>query len=89
MKYLEYYKKAMKTGKLLSKNPNGLCYEKGFNKKKLALFEPEEIKNAYWASEITSSEYFDLPDGRERSKSEFGPTRQTIVLFLAALNNEL
>ena len=95
-KYLEYYKKAMKTGKLLNINnhycPNGLCGEfDGCDE--MNLFEPtrEDYKElsrqglctAYWASGLP----YEYP--MSTLDSCFSPLRQNIVLFLAAMNEEL
>jgi hypothetical protein len=96
-KYLKFYERCMKTGVLpeesiegytLYSGSNGLCNSVDFDDDNAAfhLFEPthEEMilyrcpSRAYWAW-----------DGVGLNSSHFGPTRQNIVLFLAAMNNEL
>lgn len=86
----------MKTGKLLnlrghSFGANGLCHELDG----IDLFHPTEEDSrkyklqAYWASEVDLDEYERDLDSRERARSEFGPTRQNIVLLMAAMAGEL
>lgn len=84
----------MKTGKLLDEHPNGLCYEPGFRSGAMELFEPTDEDsykygtNAYWASGYDYIEWDD-PELRKDAIGGFTPLRQTIVLFLAAMNGEL
>lgn len=94
MNHLEYYKECLETGYLKGRLDsyrnhyrNGLCYEKDIDKKLLALFTPTEADclkyyvdaEAYWASDVKGP----------TEDSEFGPTRQNIVLFIAAMKGEL
>jgi hypothetical protein len=93
-KYLKFYKKCMKAGSLPD---DGLCLSlirRGREDKKLALFEPTSADNSmilvegtsygYWASGLLTH-----PDNLNERMYGFTPLRQTIVLFLAAMNNEL
>jgi hypothetical protein len=92
MKYLELYHRWMKTGRIehyLGHKPNGLCNTEISSCDLFQLFVPEESTvdgNAYWASGISGDEY---ANNRERCTAEFTPLRQNIVLFMAAMNNEL
>lgn len=95
MNHLEYYKECLETGLLKGENlsylamlphRNGLCYEPDIDKDLLTMFTPTvddcikyNVKDDnYWAAdkEIDSGE-------------DFGPTRQNIVLFIAAMKGEL
>ena len=91
MKYLEYYKKVMKTGKLLREDPNGLCGE-GF-REAVDVFRPDAVErgdlSAYWASGVTEREFCDSLSARRVAMEDFTPMRQNIVLFLAAMEGEL
>ncbi len=90
-KYLDFYKKCMKTGRIPSVDTrltiNGLCSCLG--KDAMDLFTPtwwdciryQVSEDGYWAA--------DQPNSGVLNELGFGPTRQTIVLFLAAMNNEL
>jgi hypothetical protein len=93
-KHLQFYKDCMKRG-LLPKS--GLCInteDSGgpLSEELLHLFIPTEdelIKLAekghstsYWGSGVITNDYDILYD-------EFSPLRQTIVLLMACLNNEL
>lgn len=91
MKYLELYKKWMETGYIEdSKSPKrtgegGLCNTVIGNK--MEIFNPADPADAnyrvYWG-------YGDQEDTNFRNLCyEFTPLRQTIVLLLAAMNNEL
>lgn len=86
--HLEFYYKCMESGLI----PNaGLCLCKGIDNQKLLLFEPPDnhkinsasncLSSAYWASGLR---YDDI-----NRCHKFTPLRQTIVLFMAAMNNEL
>ena len=95
MNHLEYYKKCLKTGLLKGKFKgyytyrNGLCNEAEIDKNLLILFEPtlEDCKvynvstSSWWAA--------DEPLFPSNICSYFGPTRQNIVLFIAAMKGEL
>lgn len=78
----------MKTGKLLG--DDGLCHEglpyleqfSPTNKEKRELGQ-EGLSRSYWGSGLSDME--DLNILREA----FTPLRQTIVLFMAAMNSEL
>lgn len=85
-KYLKFYHRCAKTGTV--PGLNGLCQnfekEKYFNKK-FELFIPTKdekeklFAGAYWAED----------DNPMFLGEFFGPTRQNIVLLMAAMNNEL
>lgn len=87
-KYLKFYYKCMESG--LLPNRNGLCYEPILNQH-LGFFKPdyEEVDClreegygvSYWGFGPKDS-YLDIVHS-------FSPLRQTIVLFMAAMNNEL
>lgn len=84
-KYLELYKKWLESGKLPT--GLGLCNEFGT----YASGEPEKDGIGYWNDELFATmcppkygnSYWGGPVG------EFTPLRQTIVLFMAAMNDEL
>lgn len=83
-KYLKFYEKCMKNKTV--PGCNGLC--QNFEDDKLFdIISPtrEEICinnfGAYWAEDDKDFDYW----GREH----FGPTRQNIVLLMAAMNGEL
>ncbi len=90
MKYLDFYKKCITTGKL--PHENGLCDEFG-NDEFFNMFEPyaeehrllvdEGFCSAYWASGL--SVYTNI----HRAGFEFSPLRQNIVLLMTCLNGEL
>jgi hypothetical protein len=100
MKYLELYKKWALSGKIehLTEGvtASGLCYTVVKDSPYFDLFKPTETEkeelaggNAYWASEYTCDEYFDLGDDRLRLAGEpFTPNRQNIVLFIAFMEGE-
>lgn len=84
-KYLLLYEKWVKTGYIPG---DGLCncYCNGHRLAKhelMKLFEPfrKESERIWWAGEVgtTGTEYL----------SRFNPFRQNIILFMAAMNNEL
>lgn len=88
-KYLSVYQDGIKTGLIPGFIPNGLCSVRTVDGILLEdddlfnLFRPVEgkaLKFGYWAFD---GEH-DALDCRA-----FTPLRQTIVLFLAAMNNEL
>jgi hypothetical protein len=92
-KYLDFYKKCMETGSMpkssLNGMNNGLCGN--FGEKVMEIFEPT-IENCreynvvswgYWAADRKVDENPDY------WCTGFGPTRQNIVLLLAAMNGEL
>ncbi len=89
MKYLTFYNKCIKDGKMPHE---GLC--RCFpSDKKLDLLtpktvnefpfysNPDSIKWAYWAADGEGSGY--------QSDFKFTPLRENIVLLMAAMNNEL
>lgn len=86
----------MKTGKIpyRTKNGNtgGLCG--CFGERALKLFQPEreELENSptwgYWGVDGEISRY-SSQQGYLNKEIIFSPLRQTIVLFLAAMNDEL
>lgn len=89
MKYLQYYNRWMRTGRIDS--DNGMCYSP-VRSEALELFKPTyedlpnlEVVHGFWAYDgepISTGS----PDDRA---TLFTPLRQNIVLFLAAMNNEL
>lgn len=87
MKYLPLYEKWMESGKIPTW---GLC--SFFEKDELfKLIDPENGKGiTYWGFPEASMCQFDYyPDFLERQHYEFTPLRQTVVLLMAAMNNEL
>ena len=95
MKYLEFYKKCLKTGELPGGCPeaNGLCEHFDRYSPNWLLIQPTQkdlnnlmahgLCDAWWASEMRWEENSDLKG------FIFNPLRQNIVLLLAAMNNEL
>lgn len=93
--FLDFYNKSVKARRM---PVPGLCYEFDSNIKDsfvppdiqstFNMFKPSghEIKNLY--SEQKSSWYFGSDSG-SWLEYQFTPLRQTIVLFCAAINNEL
>lgn len=89
-KYLDFYKRCLKVGRM----PNrGLCNCRAINKSDLKLFIPsyEDIPNiivceGYWA--FDGEAFFGAFSFSERCFA-FSELRQTIVLFMAAMNDEL
>jgi hypothetical protein len=91
-RHLDFYIKCMNDGKLPME---GLCSCYRYIDYEMLedLFSPDEndIKGlrekdmcyTYWASEAASDDF-----GEQCTRS-FGPLRQTIVLFMAAINDEL
>lgn len=83
-KYLGYHRRFMKEGILNHNDP--LCYkEVGLCKalegdELLKLFTPDysPYGHSWWGS-----------DAQGHMRGQYTPLRQTIVLFLAAMNNEL
>lgn len=83
--YLKIYKEWMERGKMPK---DGLCLYFGKYHKLLRLFRPTDedfeelyrlgLPGVYWGRE---SFYY--------KRDDFTPLRQTIVLFMAAMNNEL
>lgn len=86
-KYLKFYYKAIKSGRMPT---DGLC--RAFDltpegcyftlPRHLGLFEPTMPGATYWGSG-------DETEGTYEQYFTFTPLRQTIVLFCAAMNNEL
>jgi hypothetical protein len=89
MKYLELYKDWRIGGKIPKE---GLCASLNFPKR-LEMFEPtredaeklqkKNMSTAYWGSGMT------IYSNDKLRYYSFTPLRQTILLFLAAINNEL
>lgn len=90
MKYLPLYYKWMNTGQLPS---YGLCHSFGDSMhEQLSLFEPQDSEEYPYMKEDYIWRCFWAADGETNGRnkmSEFTPLRQTIVLFLAAMNGEL
>lgn len=82
MKYLPFYNKCIKSGKI----PDwGLCYSFHGNSF-FQLIDPENGRHeSYWGYSESVSDYVDYVSVR----TEFTPLRQNIVLLMAAMNNEL
>lgn len=88
MKYLEFYKKCMEYGTIPDE---GLCV--CLPGEEISLFYPinrdfyalkhEDCSTVFWAHGIPG-----VLDVESRAYT-FTPLRQTIVLFMAAMNNEL
>lgn len=92
MKYLDKYYAWSKTGRLPN---NGLCnsfpkhnYEIPYD---LKIMLPDEPNLTYWGHEIVAEnpETYITDHNEDKIHYEFTPLRQNIVLFLAAMNNEL
>jgi hypothetical protein len=91
-KYLPLYYKWME--KEFIDGGGGLCFAFDFVPEDLILFKPED-QSGYWAywgefgdTEILSQNVND-PKLRYDLLKRFNPLRQTIVLFMAAMNDEL
>jgi hypothetical protein len=100
-KHLYFYKQCMKTGYLLNKEPHGptgLCGAAEWNQidnEILGLFKPsteeeyilidQGLSTGWWGYE---GDAWDYEHWYERSFG-FTTLRQTIVLFMAAINDEL
>jgi hypothetical protein len=96
--YLPLYEEWMKTGKLPA---YGLCYSFGdidgnkyyqIQHELLSIFEPQEFEEYPYIKEDYVWRCFWAADGETNGRnhmSEFTPLRQNIVLFMAAMNNEL
>lgn len=96
-KHLEFYKQCMETGCLASNGlGTGLCAaaEAGFiDKQLLRIMQPTDLdeneliaegySNGWWGSGML------LMDGHDEKRYSFTTLRQTIVLFMAAMNDEL
>ena len=93
-KLIELHKKWMEAGKITGEIPNGLCHEiTGSYRDKFILIMPSDeelvilekdgFDTAYWASELPESE------SNKRLSENYGALRQTIVLLICAMNNEL
>lgn len=90
MSYLEFYKKCMKTGRLPK---SGLCGSMD-SYESVNLFQgyhPQYTYNWHWGYNGEPYPVWDTISKRMQRKIEFEftPLRQTVVLFLAAMNNEL
>lgn len=89
-KYLTLYYQWAQTGRL---HWNGLCLSLGNDKTFTELLSPDSPNGYYsvfywgWAGEKRTLEYMRAPI-KDRMY-EFTPLRQNIVLFLAAMNDEL
>jgi len=83
MKYLNYYHEWMRSNQLTDDHGfevSGLCKTPISNGRLFNRIEPidEDYYEAYWAR-----------GGDDYAGGKFSPLRQTFVLFLAAMNNEL
>lgn len=93
-KHLDFYKKCMETGRVETDFSTGLCGAasgKQIDSDLLNLFEPTREERNELADEGISSGWWasGLPSESGKKYSSFTPLRQTIVLFMAAINNEL
>lgn len=90
-KHLQFYMDCMKRGSMPCAGLCGCADDKDISEKMFLLMEPtvedyirlnnRNMNTVWWASGIRNR-------GKDRI-STFTPLRQTIVLFMAALNNEL
>lgn len=94
-KHLAFYKECMETGELTYTGPgSGLCQsarDGHIDQDLLRYFEPdadqvfileaENLSNGWWASGLKRND--------DEKYTAFTPLRQTIVLFMAAINGEL
>lgn len=92
-KHLEFHKQCMETGLIpvgfASDNTyyGGLCQsvdEGLIDKEKFDLFSEGQYDRNYWGHEDAEISF-----SFHRLRSEYTPLRQTIVLLIAAMNNEL
>lgn len=83
--YLKMYREWMEAGKM----PNsGLCFY--FQHDELfGLFVPSSLEEIELTTEKLPVLFWGAETYKELAQFGFGPRRQTIVLFLAAMNNEL
>jgi hypothetical protein len=88
---LKLYNQWMEKGEItndpyMSWTPNGLCYSPLATFEMFALFTPDHA-SGYWGH--NGMEVRDHELSSYQQEREFTPLRQTIVLFCAAINNEL
>lgn len=94
--YLDFYKECMKTGEITNRNSDwkecGLCYSpvggellKEFKPLKDEEYGGGEYNHAFWGSGLP----FTSKKNRRLCERGFTPLRQTIVLFMAAMEGEL
>ena len=84
--YLDFYYHCMKTGLMPTW---GLC-NKFKHCELFKLIDPEVGHNiTYWGFELPWPKKAANPNYMDEVRFSFTPLRQTIVLFLAAMNNEL
>ncbi len=89
-KYLEFYEKCMVTGEL--PNRKGLCNEFGYrygsdekeNPDLNVFYPPAGEYTTYWGFGLDL-----IGNNTHKESIAFTPLRQTIVLFMAAMNGEL
>lgn len=82
MKYLPLYYEWMKSG---FTSDEGLCNslpDDKYTSQLLSLFRPYGISYIYWGYGEENANTYDVIN-------KFTPLRQTIILFMAAINNEL
>jgi len=84
-KYYDFYVQCMLDGEKLPKYLDGLCEVFGEDDKYLSLFTPTYED----CIEYGVYTWFYWADDGFTKASYFGETRQTIVLFLAAMHEEL
>lgn len=86
-RFLEFHKQCLETGKLPEIKGGGLCWTLGYETVKI--FEPSPYDNlgmgdpSYWGSGLSYTATL------SELAFSYTPLRQTIVCFLAAMNNEI
>lgn len=96
--FLDFYNKAMKSGFMpMTCDTGGLCFTAPLSNKRnnlVDIFEPIEKGKQYgfWGyngEELYCENWPDHGISERQLRYGFTPLRQTIVLFCAAINNEL
>lgn len=88
--YLKMYREWMEAGRITPNTCSGLCDYFGTGDPILELMQPtEEDKDKLRSSYAGASTYWGAETREEYLNDLFGPFRQTVLLFMAAMNNEL
>ena len=91
MKHMDYHNRCMQTGETIG--GYGLCHEAlcgRIDPKTLELFEPTDEDKKWLIWEGKSVGYWGIDGPYDyMTYDKFTPLRQTIVLFMAAMNGEL
>jgi len=90
MKLIDLHKEWMEKGEMPSaKNGYGLCglMPDKYKYKSFQLFVP--LKSIYWKFPKMYWAHSEKPPRDSRAWKEYTPLRQTIVLLICAMNNEL